>query len=59
MLIYTLLSANLSRLARDRRGVTALEYGLVAAVLVGVITLGFTSLATSLSGSFVHIGDAL
>jgi Flp pilus assembly pilin Flp len=43
----------------DRRGVTALEYGLIAGVIVAVITLGFTSLADALSGQFTSIGDSL
>jgi Flp pilus assembly pilin Flp len=43
----------------DRRGVTALEYGLIAGVIVAVITLGFTSLADALSGQFTSIGDGL
>jgi Flp pilus assembly pilin Flp len=43
----------------DRRAVTALEYGLIAGVIVAVITLGFTSLATALSDKFVTIGTGL
>jgi Flp pilus assembly pilin Flp len=43
----------------DRRAVTALEYGLIAGVIVAVITLGFTSLATALSTKFVGIGTSL
>ncbi|MGA3000322.1 MAG: Flp family type IVb pilin [Acetobacteraceae bacterium] len=43
----------------DRRGVTALEYGLIAGVIVAVITLGFTSLADALSSQFTSIGDDL
>ncbi|HEX3995909.1 MAG TPA: Flp family type IVb pilin [Acetobacteraceae bacterium] len=43
----------------DRRGVTALEYGLIAGVIVAVITLGFTSLADALSSQFTSIGDGL
>jgi Flp pilus assembly pilin Flp len=43
----------------DRKGVTALEYGLIAGVIVAVITLGFTSLADALSGQFASIGDDL
>jgi pilus assembly protein Flp/PilA len=43
----------------DRRAVTALEYGLIAGVIVAVITLGFTSLANSLSTKFVNVGKAL
>ena len=43
----------------DRRAVTALEYGLIAGVIVAVITLGFTSLADALSSQFTNIGDGL
>ncbi len=43
----------------DRRAVTALEYGLIAGVIVAVITLGFTSLADALSSLFTSIGDGL
>ena len=46
-------------LRADRRGVTALEYGLIAGVIVAVITLGFTSLADALSAEFTSIGDDL
>jgi Flp pilus assembly pilin Flp len=46
-------------LRADRRGVTALEYGLIAGVIVAVITLGFTSLADALSAQFSAIGDDL
>jgi Flp pilus assembly pilin Flp len=43
----------------DRRAVTALEYGLIAGVIVAVITLGFTSLADALSNQFTSVGDNL
>ena len=43
----------------DRRAVTALEYGLIAGVIVAVIMLGFTSLADALSNQFTTIGDNL
>ena len=43
----------------DRRAVTALEYGLIAGVIVAVITIGFTSLADALSSQFTTIGDSL
>jgi pilus assembly protein Flp/PilA len=43
----------------DRRAVTALEYGLIAGVIVAVITLGFTTLANSLSSKFSSIGTGL
>jgi Flp pilus assembly pilin Flp len=43
----------------DDGAVTALEYGLIAGVIVAVITLGFTSLASSLSTKFTNIGHSL
>ena len=39
----------LRALYRDRRGVTALEYALIAGVLATVLVTAFTSLGTSLS----------
>ena len=39
-------------LGLDRRAVTSLEYGLIAGVLAGVILVGFTAMATSVSGEF-------
>jgi Flp pilus assembly pilin Flp len=43
----------------ERRGVTALEYGLIAGVIVAVIAAGFRLLASSLSTKFVGIGTGL
>lgn len=46
-------------LKMDRRAVTALEYGLIAGVIVAVIMLGFTGLADALSNEFTTIGNDL
>jgi Flp pilus assembly pilin Flp len=43
----------------DRRAVTALEYGLIAGVIVALITVGFSGLATQLSSKFISIGGNL
>lgn len=43
----------------DRRAVTALEYGLIAGVIVATIAVGFTFLANSLSTKFSGIGTSL
>jgi Flp pilus assembly pilin Flp len=43
----------------DRRAVTALEYGLIAGVIVATIAVGFSMLATQLSNQFVGIGSSL
>lgn len=39
-------------LRHDRRAVTALEYGYLAAIILAVIMLGFTFLGTSLQAFF-------
>ncbi len=46
-------------LKTDRRAVTALEYGLIAGVIVAVILGGFTTMTTALSGRFTNIGTSL
>ena len=49
----------LCRLRGDRRGVTALEYGLIAAVMGALIVTAVTSLGTSLGTAFNSIGTLL
>ena len=44
---------------RDRRAVTVLEYALIAAIIVGTVVIGFTSLGNALSGQFSSIGAGL
>ena len=46
-------------LKMDRRGVTALEYGLLAGLIVATIAVGFNQLANSLSSTFSNIGASL
>jgi Flp pilus assembly pilin Flp len=46
-------------LKADRRGVTALEYGLIASVIVATILVGFQVLAGDLSNEFNTIGTAI
>jgi Flp pilus assembly pilin Flp len=43
----------------DRRAVTALEYGLIAGVIVATIMVGFRLLANAESASFSIIGGKL
>jgi pilus assembly protein Flp/PilA len=47
------------KLRGDRRAVTALEYGLIAGVIVATITVGFSLLANSLSQQFGNIGNSI
>jgi len=47
------------RLKTDRRAVTALEYGLIAGVIVATIAVGFSLLANDLSQEFSNIGNSV
>jgi pilus assembly protein Flp/PilA len=53
----------LSTLVRDRKGVTALEYGLIAALIAVVIITAVATLGTNLSTAFdtiaTRIGNAV
>ena len=44
---------------QDRRAVTALEYALIAGVLVATILIGFNVLASSMSAKFSSISGGL
>jgi Flp pilus assembly pilin Flp len=46
-------------LAANRQAVTALEYGLIAGVIVATIMFGFTLLAGDLSQQFQNVGNAV
>jgi len=43
----------------DRRAVTALEYGLIAGIIVATIAVGFATMADALSSQFTTIGTNL
>jgi Flp pilus assembly pilin Flp len=43
----------------DRRAVTALEYGLIASVIVATVIVGFKLLANNVSTKFSGIGSSL
>jgi Flp pilus assembly pilin Flp len=49
----------LLRLYYDRRAVTALEYAIIAGIIVTTIVVGFTSLGDALSNKFSSIGGSL
>jgi len=46
-------------LKSDRKGVTALEYGLLAGLIAIVASVGATTLGTSLSGKFTVLAGSL
>ncbi len=56
--MYHYLSSWL-RLKSDSRAVTALEYGLIAGLIVATIAVGFSLLANSMSNQFNDIGGSL
>jgi pilus assembly protein Flp/PilA len=46
-------------LRQDRRGVTALEYGVIAAAIVLAISAIVVTMGTKLSNTFTNISNAL
>jgi pilus assembly protein Flp/PilA len=46
-------------LKNDRRGVTALEYGLIAALIAGVIITAVATLGTNISTVFTNLGTEM
>jgi pilus assembly protein Flp/PilA len=50
---------NLLALVADRRGVTALEYAMIAGVIVATIAVGFGILASNLNTQFSTLGTSL
>jgi pilus assembly protein Flp/PilA len=49
----------LQRFTDDQSGVTAIEYGLIAALIAVVIIVAVTAVGTSLSATFTAISAAL
>ena len=44
---------------KDNSGVTAIEYGLIAALIAVVIIGAVTTLGTTVSGTFTNISNAM
>jgi pilus assembly protein Flp/PilA len=53
------ISLAFAKLTADRKGVTALEYGLIAAVMGALIVAAVTTLGGSLGTAFGSIGTLL
>ena len=49
----------ISRFIRDESGATAIEYGLIAALIAVVIITGVTAVGTNLSGTFATLSSSL
>ena len=48
-----------TRFVSDKRAVTALEYGLIAALIAAVIVGGVTTLGTKLNSTFSSVATSL
>ena len=46
-------------LRSDRRGITALEYGIIAGWLAFVVVIAFANLGTALNGIFTSVSSRL
>ena len=44
---------------KDRRGVTALEYGMIGSIIFAAIFAGFLSMSNTLSNKFMNIGSSM
>jgi pilus assembly protein Flp/PilA len=49
----------ISRFVRDESGATAIEYGLIAALIAVVIITGVTAVGTKLSTTFTSLATSL
>jgi pilus assembly protein Flp/PilA len=49
----------LNRIRGDQRGVTAMEYGLIASLVAVVLISALTKLGTSLSATFANVSAHL
>ncbi len=53
------MSKFVTRFIKDESGATAIEYGLIAALIAVVIIAAVTTLGTTLSGKFANISTAI
>ena len=53
------VKAELNRLQADRKGITALEYGILAAIMVAALLTGFKAVTGDLTTLFNNIGGKL
>lgn len=57
--VFLRLFAALGSLGRDKRGVTAIEYGLIAAGIAAVIVLAVLTLSDEVGEMFTSTSDAV
>ena len=53
------MTSLLSRFAKDESGATAIEYGLIAALIAVVIITALRAIGTNLNTAFTTIGTSL
>lgn len=49
----------INKLIRDEQGATAIEYGLIAALIAVAAITAMTSLGTTLEATFTEVGDEM
>ncbi|HEY5071300.1 MAG TPA: Flp family type IVb pilin [Caulobacteraceae bacterium] len=49
----------IARFARDESGATAIEYGLIVALIAVVIIGAVTTVGTNLSSTFTNVGNSV
>lgn len=52
-------AGTLNRLARDRRGATAIEYGLILAFVFLALLIGVTSVGSATSGMWQYVSGSV
>jgi pilus assembly protein Flp/PilA len=57
--MFALMTKFSQLMQNDRRGVTALEYGLIAALIAGVLITAVTALGTNLSSEFNTLSTSM
>ncbi|MGV7246578.1 Flp family type IVb pilin [uncultured Caballeronia sp.] len=53
------MSNFIKRFSRDERGVTAIEYGIIAGIIAAALVLALAPLTTALTNTFSAISKAL
>jgi len=53
------MSGFISRFVRDESGATAIEYGLIVALIAVVIITAVTTLGSKISNTFTNVGNTL
>jgi pilus assembly protein Flp/PilA len=59
MSAFSILVSKIARLRDDRRGVTALEYGLIAALIAVVIVTSVGLVGTAVNNTFTTIATKI